>query len=56
MVNSVSTAGSQISDNQPQLAHSQPPAKQAGTAGQDSVELSSAAKTSGDADHDGDSK
>jgi hypothetical protein len=39
-----------------QPARSQPPAKQSETQAQDSVQLSSAAKTTGDANHDGDSK
>jgi hypothetical protein len=39
-----------------QQAHSQPPAKQSETQAQDTVQLSSAAQTSGDADHDGDTK
>jgi hypothetical protein len=37
-------------------AQVQPPAKQPASQGQDSVELSNAAKGVGDADHDGDNK
>jgi hypothetical protein len=55
MVSSVSGSSPSSSDYQAQQAHAQPPAKQATPSGQDSVELSGAAKASGDADHDGDS-
>ena len=56
MVSGVTSASSPSSDHQTQPAHSQPPAKPPASSGQDSVQLSSAAKASGDVDHDGDSK
>ncbi len=55
MISGVNSASSSSSDYQTQPAHSQPPAKQGASSGQDSVELSNAAKASGDVDHDGDS-
>ena len=56
MISGVNSVNSATYDHQTQAAHSQPPAKQPASSSNDSVELSSAAKTSGDVDHDGDSK
>jgi hypothetical protein len=56
MITGLNGTSSPTSDYQTPPTHSQPPAKQPAASGQDSVVLSKAAKTSGDVDHDGDSK
>ena len=56
MINGVSGASPLSYAYQNQPTQSQPPAKPLALSVQDSVVLSSAAKATGDVDHDGDSK